>query len=119
MKDNKPYIDCPSGRQIEIAYANYGRLKGAHVCGLLIPLNTNCRADSSMVTVEGDCKDQNGCLLEATNAKFGGDPCPLTKKYLEVSDVELVYFVRRPSLGACNSHVSAFLQTGLVQLRSA
>lgn len=56
-------------------------------------LNTHCKAENSMAIVEGDCEDQNSCLLEATNAKFGNDPCFLTSKYLEVSDVELIYFV--------------------------
>lgn len=92
------YIDRPNERKIEIDYANYGRLKGAHVCGSLIALNTHCKAENSMAIVEGDCEDQNSCLLEATNAKFGvhwfgNDPCFLTPKYLEVSDVELIYFV--------------------------
>lgn len=90
---HQAYIDCPNERKIEIDYANYGRLKGAHVCGFLIAFNTNCGAESSMATVERDCTDQNSCLLEANNAKFGKDPCPLTLKYLEVSDVELIYFV--------------------------
>ena len=87
------YINCPNERKIEIDYANYGRSKGGHVCGFLIALNTNCKAESSMVIVERDCKDQNSCLLEATNTKFGKDPCFLTPKYLEVGDVELIYFV--------------------------
>jgi len=81
---HQAYIDCPNERKIEIDYANYGRLKGAHVCGFLIAFNTNCGAESSMATVERDCTDQNSCLLEANNAKFGKDPCPLTLKYLEV-----------------------------------
>jgi len=84
------YIDCPNGRKIEIDYANYGRLKGAHVCGFLIALNTNCQVKTSKDTVEADCKDKEACLLEANNYKFGvswfgKDPCPLTQKYLEVS----------------------------------
>ena len=82
------YIDCPNERKIEIDYANYGRLKGAHVCGSLIALNTHCKAENSMAIVERDCKDQNSCQLEANNDKFG-DPCWGTQKYLEVSDFEL------------------------------
>ena len=92
------YIDCPNGRKIEINYANYGRLKGAHVCGFLIALNTDCQVETSKDTVEGDCEDNEACLLQANNNKFGvsgfgKDPCPLTPKYLEVSDVGLIYFV--------------------------
>jgi len=78
-------IDCPKRSKISIEYANYGRLKGPHVCGFLIVLNTNCRAESSMETVEKDCNGQDRCKLEATNDKFGKkDPCFLTPKYLEV-----------------------------------
>jgi len=86
------HIDCPNGRKIEIDYANYGRLKGAHVCGFLIALNTNCQMEASKDIVEADCKDKEACLLQANNSKFGGDPCPLTKKYLEVSDADPIYF---------------------------
>ena len=42
-----------------------------------------------METVKEDCNGKDNCQLEATNAKFGGDPCFFTAKYLEVSDVEL------------------------------
>ena len=92
------YIDCPNGRKIEVDYANYGRLKGAHVCGFLIALNTKCEVKNSKDTVERDCKNNEACLLEANDYKFGvsgfgKDPCPLTLKYLEVSDVDLIYFV--------------------------
>ena len=86
-------IDCPKRSSIVIEYANYGRLKGPHVCGFLIVLTTNCAAESSFETVEKDCDGKDRCLLEANNAKFGKDPCFLTPKYLEVSDIELVYFV--------------------------
>ena len=42
-----------------------------------------------METVAADCNGQDRRQLEANNGKFGGgDPCPL-----EVSDVELIYFV--------------------------
>lgn len=51
-----------------------------------------------MVIVEGDCEDQNSCLLEVINVKFGvywfgNDFCFFILKYLEVSDVEFIYFV--------------------------
>ena len=84
----KASIDCPKRSKISIEYANYGRTKGAHVCGALIALSTNCKAENSMDIVKADCDGKDNCLLEATNGKFG-DPCFLTPKYLEVSDVEL------------------------------
>ena len=85
----KASIDCPKRSKISIEYANYGRMKGAHVCGAFsFVLNKNCGAENSMAIVERDCKDQNSCQLEANNDKFG-DPCWGTQKYLEVSDFEL------------------------------
>ena len=82
-------IECPNNRKINIVFANYGRLKGAHICRSLgvNTLNTQCGASTSMSVVRHDCQGQQHCELIATNGKFGGDPCFLTAKYLEVSQV--------------------------------
>ena len=75
-------IDCPKRSKISIEYANYGRMKGPHVCGLFA-FDTKCVAENSMDKVKEDCNNKDRCQLEATNAKFG-DPCFGTQKYLEV-----------------------------------
>ena len=80
-------IECPNQRRINVVYANYGRLKGAHICGWFI-LSTKCGISTSMVVVRHDCQGKQHCDLVATNGKFGGDPCLLTHKYLEVSNVK-------------------------------
>ena len=80
-------IECPNQRRINVVYANYGRLKGAHICGWFI-LSTNCGISTSMAVVRHDCQRKQHCDLVATNGKFGDDPCFLTHKYLEVSNVK-------------------------------
>ena len=85
-EDQKATLRCPKGRKLDIQYANYGRLKG-NVCGSVI-FPKDCKEEDSLETVKADCEGKNECSLEANNRKFG-DPCWGTKKYLEVSDVEL------------------------------
>ena len=79
-------IQCPGISKIHIEFANYGRLKGGHVCGFFL-LTKDCKAANSILIVKEDCQGKQSCELEANNGKFG-DPCLLTQKYLEVSNVE-------------------------------
>ena len=82
-------IECPNNRKINVVFANYGRLKGIHVCGgfLIIFQNTSCgKPDRSLEIIQNDCQGKQECVLEANNAKFG-DPCWGTHKYLEVIKV--------------------------------
>ena len=81
-------IKCSGESKITVTYANYGRLKGSHVCGGPVR-TTKCEAENSLSAVLVDCQDKTECVLEANNGKFG-DPCVGTKKYLEVSDVTYV-----------------------------
>lgn len=82
-------IECPNQRRINVVYANYARLEGAHICGWFI-LSTKCGISTSMAVVRHDCQGKQHCDLVATNGKFGGDPCLLTHKYLEVSNLKAV-----------------------------
>ncbi|XP_078366566.1 L-rhamnose-binding lectin CSL3-like [Oculina patagonica] len=75
-------MQCPGNRKIDVEYAMYGRLKGDHVCGFF-SLLANCQAEKSLDVVKNDCQGKQSCILYANNHKFG-DPCFLTKKYLEV-----------------------------------
>lgn len=85
---NQQSINCGK-RKIDVEYANYGRLKGGHVCGIF-SWDKDCKAENSLSVVKEDCQDEHSCVLEANNDKFGGNPCWLTSKYLEVSNVEIV-----------------------------
>lgn len=74
-------IHCSSGF-IKIISANYGRLTGGHICGGPIK-TTNCGAAGALGKVRSTCQGWSNCVLQATNSVFG-DPCPGTRKYLEV-----------------------------------
>ena len=81
---NQQSVSCPGGRKIDIEFANYGRLKGGHFCGILA-WDKDCKAANSLSIVKSDCQGKRSCVLKANNDKFG-DPCFLTQKYLEVSN---------------------------------
>lgn len=83
-------IECPNNRKINVVSANYGHQKGAHICGGLV-LSTWCGASTSMPVVRHDFQEKQQCELIATNAKFGGDPCFLTSKHLEISQGWVTY----------------------------
>ena len=72
-KNARHRIECPNNRKINVVSTNYGRQKGAHICGGLV-LSTWCGASTSMPVVKHDCQEKQQCELMATNAKFGVDP---------------------------------------------
>lgn len=80
-------IECPEKRMIDIVWANFGRLKGSHVCGDgffgLFSWYQKCHNANSLATVRRECQDKEYCSLQATVSRFG-DSCWGTKKYLEV-----------------------------------
>lgn len=80
-------LECPEKRHIDIVWANYGRLKGGHICGDgffgAFSWYQGCLNENSLQTAREECQDQEFCTLEASNAKFG-DECWGTTKYLEV-----------------------------------
>ena len=49
--------------------------------------STRCKAPKSEETVKKACEGKMHCQIEAKNSVFGGDPCALTEKYLEVNYV--------------------------------
>ena len=75
-------ISCSVTKRINILFANYGRIAGGHICPGPIQTN-NCGAARSLAIVRNDCQGRLRCTLVANNNKFG-DPCPGTRKYLEV-----------------------------------
>ena len=87
-ENHKMSLECPERRNIDIVWANFGRLKGAHICGDgffgVFSWNQACQHQvASKAIAKQYCQDKEHCLLDATVAKFG-DACWGTKKYLEV-----------------------------------
>ncbi|XP_078701713.1 uncharacterized protein LOC144927849 [Branchiostoma floridae x Branchiostoma belcheri] len=76
-------IGCPTGRQINIVSALYGRTSRG-VCPSGPIRTTSCRSPNSQVWVRGKCQGRSSCSVRASNSVFG-DPCVGTFKYLEVS----------------------------------
>lgn len=80
-------LECPEKRNIDVVWANFGRLKGAHVCGDgflgLFSWYQRCHNGDSLTVVRDACQDKEYCTLQASVAKFG-DACWGTTKYLEV-----------------------------------
>lgn len=80
------YLDCPAPSTILITEAIYGRTESAVVCPYITaPLTTNCTSTTSDGIVKGSCNGQHRCQFTVTNALLGGDPCPGTYKYLQVT----------------------------------
>lgn len=87
-ENHKMSLECPERRNINVVWANFGRLKGAHICGDgffgVFSWNQACQHQvASKAIAKQYCQDKEHCLLDATVAKFG-DACWGTKKYLEV-----------------------------------
>ncbi|XP_078353647.1 rhamnose-binding lectin-like [Oculina patagonica] len=75
-------ISCVCHWSIGIISANYGRMAGGHICPG--PINTtNCGAVGSLNITKTACQGKQYCDLQAKNSVYG-DPCPGTRKYLEV-----------------------------------
>lgn len=74
-------LACTGGKTIHITSAMYGRTSN-DVCGH--GATTTCRASSSLNIVMSHCEGKPSCSLKTLAKEFGTDPCPGTKKYLEV-----------------------------------
>ena len=46
---------------------------------------TKCEARGSDANIKKMCNGKSKCSIQASNNKFGGDPCQMTKKYAQVS----------------------------------
>ncbi|XP_045158633.2 adhesion G protein-coupled receptor L1-like isoform X1 [Mercenaria mercenaria] len=80
------HLSCKDpGKRIRILLANYGRFSLV-VCnqdGVHKGWNVQCSSPISMEVVTERCDNRTKCTFQASNALFG-DPCPDTKKYIEV-----------------------------------
>jgi len=83
-------FECPAGKAIKIAAANYGRLT-RDICPNANAKSITCEDPSSFVKVKQRCELKQSCTMLASNLIFG-DPCKGTSKYLTVS----FYCIPRP-----------------------
>ena len=78
-------IRCPTGYNINVRYANYGRLTTASSVGCPTgPQSINCRTSGSLQIVQNLCNGKQYCTLTASNSIFG-DPCHGVRKVLDVT----------------------------------
>ena len=77
-------INCPFGYDINVTYANYGRLPEVKTlsCPTSQP-NANCSSSKSLPYVKNRCDGIRSCDLGASDSYFG-DPCSGVKKTLDV-----------------------------------
>lgn len=65
-----------------IKFVDYGVPTGE--CGSFAPGNCSAPSNESMEVVKRLCLGKHSCKVNATNAMFGGDPCPGRKKSLVI-----------------------------------
>ncbi|KAJ7380767.1 hypothetical protein OS493_007145 [Desmophyllum pertusum] len=86
-ENQKMSLECPEKRNIDIVWANFGRLKGGHICGDgffgAFSWYQGCDNANSVAIARAFCQDKEYCTLDANTETFG-DECWGTTKYLEV-----------------------------------
>ncbi|XP_061190511.1 uncharacterized protein LOC133198433 [Saccostrea echinata] len=80
--DQKGFIRCTNGTQIQILSANYGRTD-EQVCPTGKIKTSTCHSKMSEIKTKWNCNGYRTCHLHAAVQHFG-DPCPNYSKYLEV-----------------------------------
>ena len=89
------HIHCQGDQKLEFITAVYGRSDTTTCKGWLdIIWNSNCHTNNALEIIKRQCEGLEECLIHPTIALYG-DPCPLTKKYLEVGGrlMSIWYFV--------------------------
>lgn len=85
-QDSYIYLNCTGkGERIRILLANYGRFS-LIVCnqdGINEGWDLQCSSKKTLKVVGERCDGHQNCTFAASNAYFG-DPCPGTKKYIEI-----------------------------------
>ncbi|XP_033635009.1 protein eva-1 homolog C-like [Asterias rubens] len=88
---------CPNNTVITIENANYGRqVPNKHMCPYRWSTvgsyqvkqfheDTNCKAINSRQIIQNMCESRQLCKISVSSDLFGGDPCPGTNKYLDVT----------------------------------
>ncbi|XP_035714297.1 latrophilin-like protein 1 isoform X2 [Folsomia candida] len=77
-------LDCEPGKVIHLIRAIYGRFS-ITICNENgnTEWSVNCGSPKSILVLNGTCNYQRSCSVIASTKTFG-DPCPGTRKYLEV-----------------------------------
>ncbi|XP_072178111.1 L-rhamnose-binding lectin CSL3-like [Diadema setosum] len=75
-------LSCPSGEQVYIMSASYGR-RSTRLCTTGTIQSINCHSWSSLPRVSSACDRKSSCSVTASSSFFG-DPCYGTYKYLQV-----------------------------------
>ena len=75
-------LACTSGHISKIEFASFGTPLGA--CPAY-KVDSSCNAAASADVVSKLCLGKSACDIPASNALFGGDPCPDVLKYLAVA----------------------------------
>lgn len=83
-EDGKMELRCSVGK-LKINTAVYGRTEGRNVCPHENINKTDCKSTSSYEVVRNKCDGESSCSITVSNSVFGGDPCPGTYKYLDVT----------------------------------
>ncbi|XP_033112835.1 uncharacterized protein LOC117113573 isoform X2 [Anneissia japonica] len=89
----KVELKCPESTVIGVQTANYGRrLSSRLMCPDFMNMfkedfeeDVNCHASNSLQTLVNLCDGKRECAFRVTDEEFGGDPCPGTSKYAEVT----------------------------------
>lgn len=77
-------LDCAAGN-IRIVEAIFGRTEGSNVCSSTKIKTVECRSTTSETIVKSVCDGKRNCSITVLNNVLGGDPCPGTYKYLNVT----------------------------------
>lgn len=78
-------ISCDPDETIQVIRANYGRFSIA-ICNKhgYTEWSVNCIAHQTTRILQRRCDGEQDCSLPVNSNIFGGDPCPGTRKYVEV-----------------------------------
>ncbi|XP_054270538.1 protein eva-1 isoform X2 [Macrosteles quadrilineatus] len=90
--DQVVVLKCPDSTSISVQVAQYG--KSADALAALCPdpanphndvVNTTCLWPNALQTVVEACQKKRQCKFQTSPKTFGGDPCPGTRKYVEIA----------------------------------
>ena len=81
---NVATFTCSQGT-IHVLSATYGRLSYTVCPHISLIGQIQCEDAKALEKVRNQCEDDIECSFSVNNRFFGGDPCPMTFKYLSVT----------------------------------
>ena len=75
-------IECPFDSKIRIDSAVFGHYENHHCEGNVV--HDNCHSPGDFDLVDGLCSGNQACEMFVDWRTFGPDPCPGTRKYLQL-----------------------------------